>query len=294
MEIQLSPPNTKFMENLTIVILCAGEGKRAKGIADNLPKPLIKVESLKNRSILTILISLLYRFGIKPIVIVTGYLGMQIEKDINSFQAKNQYKSEAIIINNAGNRYKLGPLHSFLSITRNKQVFKTNDLFLVLPGDTIFTYELIEEILKLFKDNYAEINQNSIIFYRRTTKLALNKGTEKCGPMHNKMLSCVRTKEKGSKQYVKEIYQRNINTLSDEEEFNQIIPAFIITYDYVKNFENLASKIKLNKIIDAINSSIKNDMEFLACRVKSDKNFYDIDTALDLTSVNRFYKKSGQ
>ena len=282
------------MENLTSVILCAGEGKRAKGIADDIPKPLIKVESLKNQSILTILISHLYRFGIKPIVIVTGYLSKQIEKNIISFQAKNPYKSETIIINNAGNRYKLGPLHSFLSITRNKRVFKTNELFLVIPGDTIFTYKLIEEILNLLKENYAKVNQNSIIFYRRTNKLALNKETEKFGQMRNKMLSCIKTKEKGSKQYVKEIYQRNINTYSDEEEFNQIIPMFIITYNYVKNFENLASKIKLNKIFDAINSSIKNEMEFLACRVKSDQNFYDIDTALDLTSVNRLYKKSGQ
>ncbi|GAG90154.1 unnamed protein product [marine sediment metagenome] len=97
-----------------------------------------------------------------------------------------------------------------------------------------------------------------------------------------------------TKQYVKEIYQRNINNLSDEEEFNQIIPMFIITYNYVKHFEHLAKKIKLNKIVDAINSSIKNEMEFLACRVKSDQNFYDIDTALDLTAVNRLYKKSGQ
>jgi len=294
MEIQLSPPKTKFMENLTSVILCAGEGKRAKGIADDIPKPLIKVESLKNQSILTILISLLYRFGIKPIVIVTGYLSKQIEKDIISSQAKKTYKSEAIIINNAGNRYKLGPLHSFLSITRNKQVFKTNELFLVIPGDTIFSYKIMKEILNLLKENYTKVNQNSIIFYRRTNKLALNKETEKFEPMRNKMISCVRTKEKGSKQYVKEIFQRNINTLSNEEDFNQIIPMFIITYDYVKNFENLASKIKLNKIVDAINSSIKNEMEFLACRVKSDQNFYDIDTALDLTFVNRLYKKSGQ
>ncbi len=294
MEIQLSPPNTKFMENLTSVILCAGEGKRAKGIADDIPKPLIKVESLKNQSILTILISHLYRFGIKPIVIVTGYLGKQIEKDITSFQAKNPYKSETIIINNAGNRYKLGPLHSFLSITRNKRVFKTNELFVVIPGDTIFDYKLMKEILNLLKENYAKVNQNSIIFYRRTNKLALNKETEKFGQMRNKMLSCIKTKEKDSKQYVKEIYQRNTNTLSDEEEFNQIIPIFIITYDYVKNFENLASKVKLNKIVDAINSSIKNEMEFLAYRVKSDANFYDIDTALDLTFMNKHYKKSGK
>ena len=282
------------MENLIIVILCAGEGKRAKGIADDIPKPLIKVESLKNQSILTILISHLYRFGIKSIVIVTGYLGKQIEKNILSSQAKSPYKSETLIFNNAGNRYKLGPLHSFLSITRNKRVFKTNELFLVIPGDTIFDYKLIEEILNLFKENYAEANQNSIIFYRRTTKLALIKETEKYGSMRNKMVSCARIKEKGSKQYAKEIYKRNISTSSDEEEFNQIIPAFIITYDYVKNFKNLASKVKLSKIVDAINLSLKNDMEFLACRVKSDQNFYDIDTALDLTFLNRHYKKSGQ
>ena len=294
MEIQLSPPNTKLMENLTSVILCAGEGKRAKGIADGTPKPLIKVKSLNNQSILTILISQLYRFGIKPIVVVTGYLSEQIEKAILSSQAKNPYKSESIIFNNAGDRYKLGPLHSFLSITRNKRVFKTNKLFLVIPGDTIFDYKLMEEVLNVLKENYAEVNQNSIVFYRRTTKLALNKETEKFGLMRNKMLSCVRTKEKGSKQYVKEIYQRNIKTQSVEEEFNQIIPMFIITYDYVKNFENLASKTKLNKIVDAVNSSIKNEMEFLACRVKSDQKFYDIDTALDLTFVNRFYKKGGQ
>ena len=290
----MSPLNTNFMENLTIVILCAGEGKRAKGIADDIPKPLIKVESLKNQSILTILISQLYRFGIKSIVIVTGYLGKQIEEEIISPQTKNLYKSETIIINSAGNRYKLGPLHSFLSITSNKRVFKTNELFLVIPGDTIFDYKLIEEILNLVKENYTKVNQNSIIFYRRTSKLALNKEIEKFGPIHNKMLSCVRTKEKGSKQYVTEIYQRNINSYSDEEEFNQIIPMFIITYDYVKNFESLASKIKLNKMVDAVNSSIKNEMEFLACGVKSNLNFYDIDTALDLTLVNKFYKKSGQ
>ncbi|MHA1485627.1 MAG: NTP transferase domain-containing protein [Promethearchaeota archaeon] len=290
----MSPLNTKFMENLTSVILCAGEGKRAKGIADDIPKPLIKVESLKNQSILAILLSHLSRFGIKPIVIVTGYLSKQIELEIISFQAKSPYKSEKIIINNAGNQYKLGPLHSFLSIASNKMIFKTDKLFLVIPGDTIFEYKLLEEILNLVKENYTEVHQNSLIFYRRTNKLTLNEEIEKSGLTRNKWLSCIRTKEKGSKQYVQDIYQRNINTLSNEEEFNQIIPVFIIPYDYVKNFENLASKVKLNKIVDAINSSIKNEMEFLACRVKSDGNFYDIDTALDLTFMNKHYKKSGQ
>jgi len=283
------------MENLTSIILCAGEGKRAKGIADDIPKPLIKVESLNNQSILTILMSQLNRFGFKLIVIVTGHLSKQIEKDILLSQAKNPYKSETII-NNAGNLYKLGPLHSFLSITRNKRVFKTNELFLVIPGDTIFDNRLVEEILNLLKENYAIVNQNSIIFYRRTTKLALNEETEKFGLMRKIFLSCIRTKEKDSKQYVKEIYQRNINTLSDEEEFNQIIPMFIISYDCVKKIEKLASQIKLNKIVDGINASIKNKMDFLACRVKSDQNFYDIDTALDLIFVNKLYKnkKSGQ
>ena len=282
------------MENLTSVILCAGEGKRAKGIADDIPKPLIKVESLKNQSILSILVSNLSNFGIRPITIVTGYLGKQIEEDLISSQAKTPYKNEKIIFNNAGNKYKLGPLHSFLTITENKQIFKTNELFLVIPGDTIFEYGLIEKILSTLKENSIDSNQNSIIFYRSTNKLALNKQVEKFGPIRNKMLSCVRTKEKVSRQYVKEIYQKNIDTFTDSEEFNQIIPIFVITYDYVKNFEVLATKIKLNKIVDAVNLSIKNGMDFLACGIKSNQGFFDIDTALDLTFVNKFYKKSGQ
>ncbi len=290
----MSPPKTKLMENLTCVILCAGEGKRAKGIADGIPKPLIKVESLKNQAILSILISDLHRFGIKPIVIVTGYLGKQIERVVITSQAKNPYISETIIFINAGNKYKLGSLHSFLSITKNKQVFKPNERFLVVPGDTIFTYDLIEEILYMLKENSTRDNENCILFYRRTDKLALRKEPEKLGPVSNKIFSCVRTKEKGSKQYVEEIYQKNTNEFSDEEEFNQIIPMFIISYDYVKYFEILASKIKLSKIVDAINSSIKNNKDFIAYRVKSKQGFYDIDTALDLTFVNRFYKKSGQ
>ena len=282
------------MENLTSVILCAGEGKRAKGIADDIPKPLIKVESLKNQSILSILVSHLSNFGIRPITIVTGYLGKQIEEDLISSQTKTPYKNEKIIFNNAGNKYKLGPLHSFLTITENKRIFKTNELFLVIPGDTIFEYGLIEKILSTLKENSIDSNQNSIIFYRSTNKLALNKQVEKFGPIRNKMLSCVRTKEKVSRQYVKEIYQKNIDTFTDSEEFNQIIPIFVITYDYVKNFEVLATKIKLNKIVDAVNLSIKNGMDFLACGIKSNQGFFDIDTALDLTFVNKFYKKSGQ
>jgi hypothetical protein len=185
-------------------------------------------------------------------------------------------------------------LHSFLSITKNKRIFKTNKLFLVIPGDTIFDFKLIVEVLDLLKENYSKVNQKSIIFYRKTNKLAIYEETEKFGPIGNNMLSCIRTKEKGSKQYVEDIYQRNIDSLSNGEEFNQIIPIFIITYDYVKNFENLASKIKLNKIVDAVNSSIKNRMEFLACRVNSEQKFYDIDTALDLAFVNEHYKKGGQ
>ena len=294
MEIQLSPPKAKFMENLTSVILCAGEGKRAKGIADDIPKPLIKVESLKNQSLLSILISNLSNFGIRPITIITGYLGKQIEEDIISSQAKTPYKSETIIFNNAGNKYELGPLHSFLSITGNKRVFKTNEIFLVIPGDTIFEYKLLEKILNTLKEKFTDSNQNSIIFYRSTNKLTLNKQTEKFGPLRNKTLSCVRTKEKVSGQYVKEIYQKNIDTFADSEEFNQIIPIFVIAYDYVKKFEILASKIKLNKIVDAVNFSIKNEMEFVACGIKSNQGFFDIDTALDLTFVNKFYKKSGQ
>ena len=61
------------------VILCAGRGKRLKGLTEHLPKPLVKV---KGKALLEYVLEAFIDSGIKEkdIVLVTGYQRQKIAK----------------------------------------------------------------------------------------------------------------------------------------------------------------------------------------------------------------------
>jgi len=289
----LSQHKNKLKENFTSVILCAGEGVRAKNIARSIPKPLIKINSLNNQSILSLIISNLVELKLSPIVVVTGHLGEQIEDFLTSLQIKNQFSKGSILINSSGDRYKLGPLHSFLSITTNKQIFKDDKTFIVFPGDTVFDNKLLQEVLDLLLENYILLKDKSIIFYRKIRRDDLIQRLNKYYPNQEITISCLKIEEKGFKATVKEISQKQLNSFSNEEFINQIIPIFIFNYAYVKEIQVLASSINFSYIRGVVNFMIKKNKIFLALSVNPNYGFYDIDTHLDLKNLNE-KKKDGQ
>ena len=61
------------------IILAGGRGKRLKPITDYVPKPLVPIN---NVPIIEWQIKYLKKFGIKDIIICTGYKTEQIEKII--------------------------------------------------------------------------------------------------------------------------------------------------------------------------------------------------------------------
>ncbi|HSG73789.1 MAG TPA: sugar phosphate nucleotidyltransferase, partial [Nitrosopumilaceae archaeon] len=67
------------------IILAGGRGKRLKSITDFVPKPLI---SLDNVPIIEWQIRYLKKFGVKTIIICTGYKTEQIE---NFLKIKNNF-----------------------------------------------------------------------------------------------------------------------------------------------------------------------------------------------------------
>ena len=69
----------EFKKKVFAIILCAGEGTRIKEFSKMIPKPLIKINSLKNTSILNHSINSLIKLGIKNIAIVKGHLGNKID-----------------------------------------------------------------------------------------------------------------------------------------------------------------------------------------------------------------------
>lgn len=293
MEIQLLQHKNKLREKFTSVILCAGEGVRAKNIARSIPKSLIKVNSLNNRSILSLIISNLVELKLSPIVVVTGHLGEQIEAFLTSPQIKNQISKESILAISSGARYKLGPLHSFLSITTNKQIFKDDKIFIVFPGDTVFDNKLLQEVLDLLLENYSLLKDNSIIFYRKIRADDLIQRHKKYYPNQKITISYLKIEEKGLKAIIKEISQKQLKLFSNEEFINQIIPIFIFNYAYVKEIQVLASSVKFSYIREVVNFIIKKNKIFLALSVNPEYNFYDIDTHLDLKNLND-KKKDGQ
>ncbi|MHA1460325.1 MAG: NTP transferase domain-containing protein [Promethearchaeota archaeon] len=290
MEILLLQHKNKLKEKFTSVILCAGEGVRARNFAKSIPKPLTKVKSLKNRSILSLIISNLAKLKLRTIVVVTGHLGERIEDFLTSPQIKNQFSKENILINSSGARYKLGPLHSFLSITTNKQIFKDDKIFIVFPGDTVFDSSLLQEVLSLLLENYTLLKDNSIIFYRKIRTNDLVTRLKKYYPNQEITISYLRIEEKGLKKTVKEISQKQLNEFSNEEFINQIIPIFIFNYAYVKEIQDLASSTKFSYIREVVNFMIKKNKVFQALTVNPEYNFYDIDTQIDLKNLNEKIK----
>lgn len=293
MEILLLQHENKYKEKITSVVLCAGEGARAGSISKNIPKPLIKVESLNNQSILSLIISNLISLNLDPIVVVTGHLGEQIADFVNSPRMKNQYGEEYILIHSSGVRYKLGPLYSFLSITTDDQIFKDDKIYMVFPGDTVFDFNLIQEILNLLLENYSLVINNSIIFYRKIRTDILKKDYKKYYPKYEKSISYLRIEEKDSKAIVKEISQEKLSSISNQEVINQIIPIFIFNNAYVKLIKDIASSAKFRTIRQVVNLMVEREKQFFALSVSPENNFYDIDTLLDLKILNE-KKKGGQ
>ena len=281
------------MEKITSVVLCAGEGVRARNISKNIPKPLIKIESLNNQSILSLIISNLINLKLDPIVVVTGHLEEQIADFVNSPHIKNQYGEQNVLIHSSGVRYKLGPLYSFLSITTDNQIFKDNKIYMVFPGDTVFDFDLIQEILNLLLENYSLVINNSIIFYRKIRTDMLKKEYEKYSPKYEKIISYLRIEEKDSKANVKEISQEKLSSISNQEVIKQVIPIFIFNNAYVKVIKDLASSVKLRTIREVVNLMLEREKHFFAVSVSPENNFYDIDTPRDLKILND-KKKGGQ
>jgi choline kinase len=293
MEILLSQHKNKLMDKITSVVLCAGEGTRAKIISNGIPKPLIKLESLNNQTILSLIISNLLNLNLGPIVVITGYLENQIIDYLIKLQVRNQYADKSIMIHSSGDDYKLGPLFSFLSFTKNSQIFKDDKIFMIIPGDTIFDYKLLKEISTLFLEYYSRKPIIPVVFYRQLRANFLKKEYEKYNITAEKSISYLKIKEDNSNKMVKEISQDNLYSFSNNELINQAIPIFLLTTSYVKIIKELGITERIHSIREVVNSMINKGQEFFAVSVSPDHNFYDIDTHIDLKILNEI-KKGGQ
>ncbi len=284
MEINLSLQKNKLIENLIPIILCAGEGTRISDFIHNIPKPLIKIY---DKPILSHLIFNLIKLNITSIVIITGHLREEIEKYISSLTKSLQNK---ILLVNSGNNYKMGPLYSFLSITNKKSILRKGKIYLVFPGDTYYESNLLKEILHIISNNLTIMRNKSIIFYQKMKVINL-----KTQLNSKKLISIAKIEKTRSKEIVvKEVQQRKLSEIDNNEEINQIVPLFVFNHRIINKIIETERKISATTIREILNHIIKHKNILYAVPIDPQYRFIDIDTKSDILSLNQKNKGKGQ
>lgn len=283
MEIQLSPRKNKDPERIIAVILCAGKGTRIKDTFPSTPKSLIKIKAFNNEPILGNLLSSLLDLKINLIDIVIGYLGFQIEEYINFLKETGEKKYRIISIIDSEKEYQKGPLYSFLSIYKNFNRYSINDVFLVLPGDTIFSKSLLKDVLWVISNQHDRFQEVPAIFYQNIKKddlIQLNQ-------VSYSILESLPEKE--GLYFIKSIEREKVNQSIDY--IKKVVPIVCFPYQIIKNFLNKAFKMNFTSIRELINFLIKEKgQKFEFYELCSKYKFFDIDSERDFTN----FKKSGQ
>ena len=284
---KLSQLKNDFKKELSIVILCAGEGTRLKQITKILPKPLIKIENLNNISILQHLINNLIKLEINNIGIVVGHLGNLIHQFISTLEINEPQIKTKINIIDSEDQYKLGPLYSLLAITKNKNFFKSKTHYLILPGDTIFGYSLLKEVLVKVNDNFNSIQNSPLVFYRKIGFKKLKEAYKL-----DRVISVADITKSGSEARSKRISQLKLKDIPSNEIIYQLIPIIILSYENINEIQELNQKVPQNTIWKALNELNFEGKKIFAYEIESKSNFYDIDYKIDLKNLKK--KRKGQ
>jgi len=147
------------------MILSGGRGKRLRPVTDTIPKPLIRIN---NKPLIEWKINYLKKFGIRDIIICSGYKGKKIENYIskkNNFGCNIEYSIETTPLGTAG---------------AIKKAIKNivDDSFIVLNGDIITNINLKKMMAKPnciaaieLRTNYGtmKIKNNKIIQFNEKT-----------------------------------------------------------------------------------------------------------------------------
>ena len=140
----------KFKEDLTVIVLCGGKGKRLYPLTKNFPKPLIEI---KDKPILSYILDHLTNYNIKNFIIATGYK----HKLLSRYIKKLKYKDCNFKIVNSGINVDI--------IKRIKDCSKEiKNNILVCYGDTIVDLN-IDKLITFYNKN-----KNKIIFSSYTLK----------------------------------------------------------------------------------------------------------------------------
>ncbi|MGB5911455.1 MAG: hypothetical protein WBH31_09700, partial [Promethearchaeia archaeon] len=261
-------------------------------ITRKIPKPLIKINALNNITILHHLIRDLSILRVSKIAVVTGYLSEQIEAFLDNLIKKHRNLKDKLLLVHSGEDYKKGPLFSLLSIIKNKNIYKKDKVFIVFPGDTIFTTELLKEIFSFIYENFDLVLTSPYIFYQEIQAKNLYKSYK--GGIN--FISILESDETKPKIRIKEIKKIDVNSVPNEIYLKRIIPILVLNCFFLEILRKLSKSNPVEEIREILNVYLKQCQNLVPFKIDSKKMLYDIDTIDDLNYFNRLKreKKGGQ
>ncbi len=278
----MSQPENNFLSKISALILCAGEGSRLKTISRELPKPLMKIDSLNNASILQHTVQSLVKMGISRIILVKGHLGQKIDGFVRESNQNDKNLAGRLFVLDASNDYLKGPLYSFLTLIKSKEFFVPNQNYFVMPGDTIFSPALIEEIIKSAEKVISNLKPiGPIVFYRKIKVLELTTNYEQAPGESSKIISVMRVKRRIFNTYLSEISSYELKR-SKKNCIKQAIPMFIFPHKFIQILAELEKQGSYKTIREVLNLAVHNKNLVIAIKTNKIHNFYDIDSESDL------------
>ncbi|MFX1489695.1 MAG: hypothetical protein ACFFBI_11135, partial [Promethearchaeota archaeon] len=206
----------------------------------------------------------------------------EIEKYILKLKEENESLRDKITLINAKPDYKKGPLYSLLSITRGDDLLNKDKVYVILPGDTYFEFELFDVIMKNVQENFTSIMDNSLIFYQIFKGAALRNTLSS-----SKVISVIKTRKEKSRELLEEIQTIYISEIINQQNIQQIIPSFVFNYDTILKLIEAEKLVKVSTIREVLNFILKKGWIINAIALQSNYQFYDIDTKSDLLKLQK-------
>ena len=139
-----------MIENIDVLILCGGEGRRLRQISGRVPKPMVRIGG---RVFLDIIIDDLQRSGFKRIILGIGYRARFIRK----YYSEHKTPGAEIIFSE-----EKKPLGTGGAVKKAKTLIKSES-FLVLNGDTFSKFRA-DRFIKFYQQKKAKL----LILLRKT------------------------------------------------------------------------------------------------------------------------------
>ncbi len=231
--------------NLKVIILAAGQGKRLQPLTKSIPKCLVK---LFGKSLLEYQLDIFEKSNILDISIVTGYKSKKIKNPkITYFHNKNYEKTNMIT-----------------SLFCSEK--KMTDQIIVSYGDIIFEKKVINQLLKTKEDISVVIDQNWRRYWELRFKnplddaetlkidsdeniLEIGQKTSKFSEIHGQYIGLMKFQGKGIYQ-LKEYYKKAKQSVENGKNILNSKYSFDNSYmtDLLQGMINDGIKIKAVKI----------------------------------------------